>query len=785
MSLPVFLKSKTFLVFVFVGTLALGTFSVIGAYLIKKGAGRQEAARAQTPNTCPAFQVNPTSAAGNWPNLVTATTQLYLNCSPGQNYDLAYLVQQTDPAGAKFTTEPSGDFHTKPCGSGGVVLDTFEIKKENLKDFDTRVPTVPTCASPPCNYKIYLSWSSGSEDPWKVHSSCQANFQIAPQLPACSKFEVLKNSAVVTTISPNDRIDLKAVGNVGSFVLTKVKFYYKKNGGSSTPVLIGEGQKTGSEHGVETWMYSHWTVPATFANGESYDFYAEPEDDHGNKCNPYQNASICGNCKTTVTVSVTPANPSCTLVANPATLSPGQTTTLTVTGAGGTSPYTFQNWAVTPSGGTLTPPAQPSGTQATWQAPASVVTETSYTASVGIKDSQQRTATCNTTITVSPSPITKPRCQTSLVFKNSQGAEITSAAAGEAIKIKATPTHTSGDGTKNRKAFFSYTRKLSGTTPNYCPSTTVVWQTIGTATGVAVQCDAGTCTALADWIVPATLTAGDYVVIADIEDADGKKCLANPSGPCAIGSYACGDCQAVPGQTYLNCTGCQNTLAVTAVTAPPTCKGFTLNKTQAKDTEEVTANLTLNSGSSAFVDKVFLHAATDQELANNVQHGLGPISYFKDKSGDQTTAYIFKPQTFQVSGGANKIWVSAENAQGKICTDKPGTSADRLCGCGGKTLTVTVCPTCQGIQMTPAGGTVSAGSPITFVATFKRGSEPSPTVSFKITKPGGTQETITCPKASPECTITSSGEQIVATLKYIPATAGQYLAKASASCGGQ
>lgn len=92
---------------------------------------------------------------------------------------------------------------------------------------------------------------------------------------------------------------------------------------------------------------------------------------------------------------------SCTLDASKTTLTAGEATTLSAAGAGGKAPYTFDQWAVSPTGGSL---SGTTGASVTWTSPASLTASTTYTATVRVKDafSPTRTANCQKTLTVNP-----------------------------------------------------------------------------------------------------------------------------------------------------------------------------------------------------------------------------------------------------------------------------------------------------------------------------------------------------------------------------------------------
>ncbi|MDP2874023.1 MAG: hypothetical protein Q8N84_01895, partial [bacterium] len=117
---------------------------------------------------------------------------------------------------------------------------------------------------------------------------------------------------------------------------------------------------------------------------------------------------------------------------------------------------------------------------------------------------------------------------------------------------------------------------------------------------------------------------------------------------------------------------------------------FNLTKSTATLTEEVGSTFDVASGSSPFkVGYVNLHGATSEEMATGVQHGLGAASACDGKTTCQA-GIPFKPGPGYLVAGVNKIWLSLQNEQGLICTDRPGGYEGRpQCGCGVKEVTVT------------------------------------------------------------------------------------------------
>lgn len=167
----------------------------------------------------------------------------------------------------------------------------------------------------------------------------------------------------------------------------------------------------------------------------------------------------------------------------------------------------------------------------------------------------------------------------------------------------------------------------------------------------------------------------------------------------------------------------------------PTCTSLTLDKTVARADETVTATLRLNSGSSGFKDgQVLIHAATADELRQNNQHYIGPLTFFNGKTGAQTTTFSFVPSNFNVGIGANIVWLTIENTNSQACTDRPaeypvGRPDWPLCGCGAKNLTIAAADAPQISEVRPNRGL--RGTEVTVAIT---GSKLHPEVTYKLSR---------------------------------------------------
>jgi|GEM_PF-5712153 len=274
------------------------------------------------------------------------------------------------------------------------------------------------------------------------------------------------------------------------------------------------------------------------------------------------------------------------------------------------------------------------------------------------------------------------------------------------------------------------------------------------------------------WSVPATFGDGDYDIFAVPLDANESFCTPYELPLFPI-TPTCPNCKAAV------------TVSSTPTQAPKCNTALTLDKTTTPADEPVTAAVNLNSGSSAFVvNLVRLHGATQAELDQGTTHNLGSVSACEGQTGDCLANHSFSPQDSGVLAGLNKIWISLENEDGLQCTDRPGgVSGVPTCGCQVKDLTVTAAPapTCLSLTMTPLSAQVVAGQEITFTATFQPASATN--LSFELTKPDGSKETIPCPNTTPSCTTTPSSQSVVAVLKYTPTANGQYQVKALPQTG--
>lgn len=209
------------------------------------------------------------------------------------------------------------------------------------------------------------------------------------------------------------------------------------------------------------------------------------------------------------------------------------------------------------------------------------------------------------------------------------------------------------------------------------------WQEV-----VSVSCGQRQCSLNQAFTLSQALPPGRYKFIASLWDH------AVPAAGQHFGTtganFESSDCSATA--TYCHSAQLQFMVEIQPpAQTPPHCNSFSLNKTAATMADDVVATLEVVSGSSPFkVGYVNLHGATSEEMATGVQHGLGAASACDGKTTCQA-GIAFKPGPGQLVAGVNKIWLSLQNEQGLICTDRPGGYEGRPpCGCGVKEVTVTV-----------------------------------------------------------------------------------------------
>jgi len=250
---------------------------------------------------------------------------------------------------------------------------------------------------------------------------CAFTATAAPTIPSCSLLSITPSEGTV-----GEEFTANVTCQSGSSAFYVVYLMTRKQGTATKVRLTYESLCTGSGTCNKTFKFTpnatNRGLPALTEAG-TYDLWITarsvgPDGTGGNNddlaCSDIpddlREATTPAACGQKGKTFVLTAALGCTISPSKTTLTAGETTTLTGSVSGGKSPYTLDQWAFSPSGGTF---SSTTGSSVTWTSPTSVTTSTTYTASVRVKDSftPTRTATCQVTLTVNPVAATHKICQ--------------------------------------------------------------------------------------------------------------------------------------------------------------------------------------------------------------------------------------------------------------------------------------------------------------------------------------------------------------------------------------